>query len=416
MPKSENKSPIWQKCVLHADMDAFFASVEQLDDPTLKGVPVLVGGEGGRGVVAAASYEARKFGCHSAMPMAMALAKCPHAAVRAPRFDRYSKISLRFMNILRDQSPLVEPISVDEAFVDVSGSQLLLGSGPTIAMAIRARVYEELKLTVSVGVATSKFVAKIASDLRKPNGLTIISAEQTRGILAPLAISKMWGVGPKTLPKFINTGIHTFGDLQNLSEDQARARLGESGAQWRQFALGIDEREVITEHDAKSVGQEETFERNIGDMNVLRSILQEQCDRVALRLRACDGLAKCVTLKVRLANFDTFSRQKKLNPFTDTTKTIWQAADGLLAAWRRESALPLRLIGISVERVERAGAQVQPELFPDAAAEVQRKLDSITDAVARKYGPEALHRGAARAGSRRNKRDATNDGPRPEAK
>ena len=416
MPKSENKSPIWQKCVLHADMDAFFASVEQLDDPTLKGVPVLVGGEGGRGVVAAASYEARKFGCHSAMPMALALAKCPHAAVRAPRFDRYSEISLRFMNILRDQSPLVEPISVDEAFVDVSGSQLLLGSGPTIAMAIRARVYEELKLTVSVGVATSKFVAKIASDLRKPNGLTIISAEETRGILAPLAISKMWGVGPKTLPKFINTGIHTFGDLQNLSEDQARARLGESGAQWRQFALGIDEREVVTEHDAKSVGQEETFERNIGDMNVLRSILQEQCDRVALRLRACDGLAKCVTLKVRLANFDTFSRQKKLNPFTDTTKTIWQAADGLLTAWRRESALPLRLIGISVERVERAGAQVQPELFPDAAAEVQRKLDSITDAVARKYGPEALHRGAARAGSRRNKRDATNDGPRPEAK
>ena len=415
MPKSENITVIWQKCVLHADMDAFFASVEELDDPTLRGRPVLVGGEGGRGVVAAANYEARNFGCHSAMPMALALAKCPHAAVRAPRFDRYSEISQQFLNILRDQSPLIEPISVDEAFVDVTGSQLLLGSGPTIARAIRARVYDELKLTVSVGVATSKFVAKIASDMHKPNGLTIISSEHTRDMLAPLGISKMWGVGPKTLPKFINAGIHTFGDLQNLSDEQAYARLGESGAQWRQFALGIDEREVVTEHDAKSVGQEETFERNIGDMNVLRSILQEQCDRVALRLRACDGLAKCVTLKVRLANFDTFSRQKKLNPFTDSTKTIWQAADALLAAWRRESALPLRLIGMSVERVDRAGAQVQPELFPDAAAEVQRKLDSITDAVARKYGPEALHRGASRAGSRRNKRDATNDGPRPEA-
>jgi DNA polymerase IV len=415
MSKSENYNPVWQKCVLHADMDAFFASIEQLDDPTLKGVPVLVGGEGGRGVVAAASYEARKFGCHSAMPMALALTKCPHAAVRPPRFDRYSEISQQFMHILRDQSPLVEPISVDEAFVDVTGSQLLLGSGPTIARAIRARVYEELKLTVSVGVATSKFVAKIASDLLKPNGLTIISSEQTRGMLAPLAISKMWGVGPKTLPKFINAGIHTFGDLQNLSEEQARTRLGESGAQWRQFALGIDEREVITEHDAKSVGQEETFESNIGDMNVLRSVLQEQCDRVSLRLRASVGLAKCVTLKVRLANFDTFSRQKTLNPFTDSTKTIWQAADALLAAWRRESALPLRLIGLSVERVDRASAEIQPELFPDPAAEVQRKLDSITDAVARKYGPEALHRGAARAGSRRNKRDASNDGPRPEA-
>ena len=415
MPKSENISVIWQKCVLHADMDAFFASVEQLDDPTLKGVPVLVGGEGGRGVVAAANYEARNFGCHSAMPMALALAKCPHAAVRAPRFDRYSEISQQFLNILRDQSPLVEPISVDEAFVDVTGSQLLLGSGPTIARAIRARVYDELKLTVSVGVATSKFVAKIASDMHKPNGLTIISSEHTREILAPLGISKMWGVGPKTLPKFINAGIHTFGDLQNLSEDQASARLGESGAQWRQFALGIDEREVVTEHDAKSVGQEETFERNVGDMTILRAVLQEQCDRVSLRLRAGGGLAKCVTLKVRLANFDTFSRQKTLNSPTDSTKTIWQAADALLAAWRRESALPLRLIGVSVERVDRAGAQVQPELFPDAAAEVQRKLDSITDAVARKYGPEALHRGAPRASSRRNKRDATNDGPRPEA-
>ncbi len=415
MPKSENIEPMWHKCVLHADMDAFFASVEQLDNPTLKGVPVLVGGDGGRGVVAAASYEARKFGCHSAMPMAVALAKCPHAAVRAPRFDRYSEISQQFINILRDQSPLVEPISVDEAFVDVSGSQLLLGSGPTIARALRARVYEELKLTVSVGVATSKFVAKIASDLRKPNGFTIISSEQTRDTLAPLAISKMWGVGPKTLPKFTNAGIHTFGDLQKLSEEQARAQLGESGAQWRQLALGIDEREVINEHDAKSVGQEETFESNVGDMAVLRAVLQEQCDRVSLRLRAYDGLAKCVTLKVRLANFDTFSRQKKLNPFTDSTKTIWQTADALLAAWRRESALPLRLIGVSVERIDRALAEVQPELFPDPAAEVQRKLDSITDAVARKYGPEALHRGASRAGSRRNKRDATNDGPRPEA-
>lgn len=396
-------------------MDAFFASVEQLDDPTLQGMPVLVGGEGGRGVVAAASYEARKFGCHSAMPMALALAKCPQALVRAPRFDRYSEVSRQFLNILRDQSPLVEAISVDEAFVDVTGSQLLLGSGPTIAQSIRRRVHEELKLTVSVGVATSKFVAKIASDLQKPNGMTIISAVNTRAMLAPLSIAKMWGVGPKTLPKCINAGIHTFGDLQNLSQEQARARLGESGAQWREFALGIDDREVITEHDAKSVGQEETFESNIGDMDALRLTLQEQCDRVALRLRSSDGLTKCVTLKVRLANFNTFSRQKTLDSFTDSTKAIWRAADSLLAAWRGESAQPLRLIGVSVERVDRAAAEVQPELFPDPGAEVQRKLDSITDAVARKYGPEALHRGVAREASRRNRRDATHDGPRPEA-
>lgn len=412
---SDNNSSNWSKCVIHADMDAFFASVEQLDEPSLRGKPVLVGSAGGRGVVAAASYEARKFGCHSAMAMSIAKANCPHAIVRPPRFDRYSELSLQFQNILRDQSPLVEPISIDEAFVDVTGSQLLLGSGPDIARAVRARVRDELHLTVSVGVATNKFVAKIASDLHKPDGLTIISQAQTLEALAPLHISKMWGVGAKTLPQFINAGIHTFGDLQKLSLEEIRSRLGESGVQARAFALGIDDRAVISEREAKSVGQEETFEHDEGDVTILCAVLHEQCERVAMRLRASDGLTKCVALKVRLSSFETFSRQITLKEHTDLTQTIWLAAEKLFKLWRKEMSQPLRLIGVSVERVDRALATVQPELFANAAADVQRKLDSITDAVARKYGPDALHRGGPRGDSRRSARDAKNEGPRPEA-
>ncbi|MCE9618357.1 MAG: DNA polymerase IV [Planctomycetes bacterium] len=406
---------IWTRCILHADLDSFFASVEQLDDPALRGVPVLVGGATGRSVVAAASYEARKFGCHSAMPMALARAKCPQAVVMPPRFDRYSELSGKFRNILLDQSPLVEPLSVDEAFIDVTGSQRLLGSGPRIAQSIRDRVRDEIQLTVSVGVATSKFVAKIASDLHKPDGMTIIPHGETRSILAPLDIARMWGVGPKTLPRFIAAGIRTFGDLQRLTPEEAQRRLGEMGVHCRELALGLDDRDVITEHDAKSVGQEETFDRDVGDVNVLRAVLLEQCERVSMRLRASNGLATCVSLKLRLPNFETHSRQKSLRPFTDRTKPIWQTADGLLKTWRSGSKLPLRLLGVSVDRIDRSEALQQPELFPDPADEVERKLDSVTDAVARKYGPEALHRGGGRAESRRSKRDATDKGPRPEA-
>jgi len=404
---------LWARCILHADLDAFFASVEQLDEPALRGQPVLVGGAGGRGVVAAASYEARRFGCRSAMPMQQAVRLCPRAIVRSPRFDRYSELSRRFRSILLDQSPLVEPLSIDEAFIDATGSQRLLGSGETIAGRIRERTRDELGVTVSVGVAQSKFVAKIASDMRKPDGLTVIEPHEVTERLAPLPVERMWGVGPRTAPRLHALGLHSFGDLQRREEGALRAALGDQGPAWRQLALGVDDRPVIVEREARSVGHEETFDTDVGDPARLREVLQEQCERVALRLRAGGGLARAVTLKVRTPDFQTSTRRTTLREPTAETLALWRAAEALLAAWLAERPEPLRLLGVSAERVEATPAE--PTLFDAAIDDRQRRVDEVTDEVARRFGPNALRRAGSRDAGRRSRRDATDDGPRPEA-
>lgn len=402
----------WPRCILHADLDAFFASVEQLDDPALRGKPVLVGGTGDRGVVAAASYEARAFGCRSAMPMSQARRLCPTAVVVPPRFDRYAELSQRFRGVLLDQSPLVEPMSIDEAFVDVTGSQRLLGSGAEIAERIRTRTRAELGVTVSVGVATSKFVAKLASDLHKPDGCSVIDPGSEAARLAPLPIECMWGVGPKTAPKLHAAGIRTFADLQRRTDSDLHKLLGDAGPSWRQLALGVDDRPVETERDPLSVGHEETFHEDVADATVLRAVLQEQCERVAMRLRTGGGMARGVVLKVRLPDFQTFSRRRTLQAPSDATLQIWHAAESLLEAWLRERHGALRLIGVSVERVDAVACT--PSLFPDGDDARQRTLDGVADAVARKYGPDALRRAGSRAQGRRTHRD-THNGPRPEA-
>lgn len=403
---------LWSRCILHADLDAFFASVEQLDDPSCRGQPVLVGGSGDRGVVAAASYEARRFGCRSAMPMSQARRMCPHAIVRPPRFDRYAELSARFRLILADESPAVEPLSVDEAFVDVTGSQRLLGSGTVMAERIRARTAAELGVTVSVGVATSKFVAKVASDMQKPDGCTVIEPGTEAARLASLAIERMWGVGPKTAPRLHAAGIHLFADLQQRGDDALRTLFGDAGPNWKRLSLGLDDRPVITERDAVRVGHEETFDVDVHDPAVLRGVLQEQCERVALRLRAGGGVARAVALKVRVADFQTMSRQRALQPATDATLTIWRTAEALLDAWLRERHGAVRLIGVSVERADAHACTAS--LFTDDDASRQRALDAIADQVARKYGPDVLRRAGGRASGRRSRRDAER-GPRPEA-
>lgn len=402
----------WARCILHADLDAFFASVEQLDDAGLRGQPVLVGGAGGRGVVAAASYEARRFGCRSAMPMQQALRLCPKAIVRPPRFDRYAELSRRFRAILLDQSPLVEPLSIDEAFVDVTGSQRLLGAGDVIAARIRERTRAELGVTVSVGVASSKFVAKIASDMQKPDGLTVIAPDQVAGRLAPLPVERMWGVGPRTAPRLHALGLHTFGDLQRREEGALRAALGDQGPAWRLLSLGVDDRPVIVEREVRSVGHEETFDVDVDDPARLRAVLQEQCERVATRLRAGGGLARAISLKVRSPDFRTSTRQSTLRAPTDETLALWRAAEALLAAWLAESPGPLRLLGVSVERTE-TGAE--PSLFDAVIDDRQRRVDEVADEAARRFGPNALRRAGSRDGGRRSRRDATDTGPRPEA-
>lgn len=403
----------WDRCILHADLDAFFASVEQLDEPSLRGQPVLVGGAGDRGVVAAASYEARRSGCRSAMPMRQAVRLCPAAIVRPARFDRYAQLSRAFMSILGDHDPLVEAISVDEAFVDVTGSQRRLGTGDVIAAMIRDRTRRELGLTVSIGVAPNRFVAKIASDMRKPDGLTVVEPGQVIETLAPLPIERMWGVGPRTAPRLHAMGVHTFADLQRRSEAEARSMLGESGVAWRMLALGVDDRPVVPDRDALSVGHEETFDTDVADAQTLRGVLQEQCERVAMRLRAHGGRTRCITLKLRTPDFITCSRQVTLPEATDATLRVWRAAESLLAAWLHQRPGPLRLIGVSVSVA--APDATEPGLFVDPDEGRQRRLDAVSDAAAARFGPGAIRRGGSRIEGRRTARDLRDHGPRPEA-
>jgi DNA polymerase-4 len=381
----------WTRVILHADLDAFFASVEQLDHPEWRGRPVLVGGRGARSVVAAASYEARRHGCRSAMPMAHALRLCPDAIVAPPRGARYRELSASFMAILGRIGPDVEPLSVDEAFVDATGSQRLHGSGARMAELVRGWTRSELGVTVSVGVAASKFVAKIASDLHKPDGVTVIEPGRTMETLAPLPIDRMWGVGPRTLPRVQAAGIRTFGDLQALDEDEARRRLGDAGAHWWSLARGVDARDVVTGRQARSIGHEETFGSDLPSEAAVAEHLLPLVEDTARRLRRHGVRAGTVTLKIRLGDFSTFTRAQSLDEATDRTDTLWDVARGILRAWAATGFRPVRLIGVQCSNLERgldAGG-----LFPDHEHARQRALDAATDRIAERFGARAVRRG-----------------------
>ena len=378
------------RTILHVDMDAFFASVEQRDDPSLRGRPVLVGGQGGRGVVAAASYEARRFGCRSAMPMAQALRSCPDAIVVSPAFGRYEADSRRIMEILETASPLVEPLSVDEAFVDVTGSLRLLGDGRAIAVDLRAKVKEELGLTASVGVAPCKFVAKIASDLEKPDGLVVMESEGLAERLAPLPVSRMWGIGPRTAARCEARGIRTFGDLQRATPESLSRSLGDSAARFHDLAHGRDDRPVVGDRVAKSIGHEQTFGVDLSSSLEVEAVLLRHVERVATRLRRHGRKARCVTIKIRDGEFTTNTRSRTLSDSTDLTDLIWKTARELFREWPFR---PVRLIGISVDRFEESGES----LFAgsDAGEGRMRRLDEATDAIRARFGGDAISRTAS---------------------
>ena len=395
------------RTILHADLDAFFASVEQLDDPALRGRPVLVGGRSPRSVVAAASYEARAFGCRSAMPMTRALALCPSAHVARPRFARYSELSARFMGILGRCSPLVEPLSVDEAFVDCTGSARLLGDGRTIAGRVRASVREELGLTVSVGIGPNKFVAKLASDMRKPDGVTEAPADVPHGALAawlaPLPIERMWGVGPRSVGAFHSAGVRTFADLQRMDEAGVRARLGEHAVAMRARALGIDDRAVEVEHEAKGFGHETTFDEDVADPEGVEDVLRGLTESAAMRMRAAGAAARTVTVKIRFGDFETVTRSRTLDEPSDATLVLVRTAREAFRAWSSQGFVPVRLVGV---RLGRDGDHVAggASLFPDPAAERQRALDRVADAVARRFGKDSIGRGRVEDGPRERPR------------
>ena len=326
--------------ILHVDLDAFYASVEQLADPTLRGRPVVVGGLGSRGVVAAASYEARRFGIHSAMPMARARRACPDAAFISPRFDEYAKASRSIMAILRAVTPLVEPISLDEAFLDVRGARRLLGDGPTIARDLRVRIKDETGLVASVGVATTKMLAKIASDLAKPDGLLVVEPGTELEVLHPLPVGRLWGVGPATRKRLDRYGVTTIGDLAALSEETLVSTLGRAhGEHLHALAWNVDDRPVEPERVAKSIGHEETFPQDVRHRATLEHEIVRLSDRVASRLRAAQRVARTVQLKLRYHDFRTITRRRRSPspPISPPTSHGWPRRCCRPSSWGRGS-------------------------------------------------------------------------------
>lgn len=334
--------------ILHADFDAFYASVEQLDDPDLRGKPVVVGGSPDvRGVVASASYEARRYGIRSAMPMRTALQRCPKAVRVASRFDRYREVSRRVVDIFNDMAPLVEPLSLDEAFLDVTERVSPDTTPPDIGRQLKRRVKDELGLTISVGVATSKSVAKIASDLDKPDGLTVVPPGTEREFLAPLPVGRIWGVGPRTQERLEAEGIETIGELARQSEEWMRTRFGRNGPHMRELALGIDPRPVQVTRETKSISSETTLATDTGDADALEELVNRLSHDVAGDLERKGMWARTVKLKLRLSDFTTFTRQVTLRAPVQASDQIAESANALMRAELGPGRL-FRLVGVGV--------------------------------------------------------------------
>jgi DNA polymerase-4 len=373
------------RTVLHVDMDAFYASVEQRDDPGLRGRPVIVGGRSRRGVVLAASYEVRPFGVRSAMSMGEALRRAPHAIVVPPRRDRYEAASAQVFAIFRRYTPLVEPLSLDEAFLDVTASRALFGDGEATARAIKRDVRAEVGLTASAGVAPCKFAAKIASDLRKPDGLVIVPVDDVASFLAPLPVERMWGVGPKTAPRMRALGFATIGDLAAADAKTMLAHFGTWGEQMILLARGDDDRDVDPSGAAQSIGAEETYENDLLDADAIRRTLLEHAGRVARRLVRSGLSARTVVVKVKYSDFTTRSRRATLPEPVQDTDAIYRAAVGLLARLPIESRR-VRLTGVSVSGIEPGGPPLT--LIPDAEAEKRRRIEQVSARISERYGDE----------------------------
>ncbi len=353
--------------ILHADFDAFYASVEQLDDPSIRGKPVVVGGSPeGRGVVASASYEARRFGVRSAMPMRTAFQRCPQAIRVDPRFDRYSEVSRSVMAMFREITPLVEPLSMDEAFLDVTEVTTQDNPAEEIAASLKEQVRSDLHLTISIGVATSKSLAKIASDMDKPDGLTVVPPGTEREYLAPLPVDKLWGIGPKTAARLNADGINTVGDLASMPDEWWAIHFGRTGTHLRALAVGDDDSPVVIERQRKSVSAETTLAEDTGDPELLYELVDRLSFRVGRHLADRDIKGKTVKVKLRLADFTTFTRQRTLASAPETPEEIAEAARALVA----KELLPdreFRLVGVGISGFdaedEKGEEAVQPRLF-----------------------------------------------------
>lgn len=393
----------WPRTIAHADMDAFYASVEILDNPALRGEPVIVGGSSRRGVVTSASYEARKYGVHSAMPTAQARKLCPHAVFVPGRMERYVEVSREVRKVFESISPIVEPLSLDEAFIDLTGTGKLLGSPIEVAQTLKSRMREETGLVVSVGVAPAKMMAKILSDLSKPDGLLYVGPEDVFAFLDPLPVERLWGVGRVTLERMHAAGIGTIGDLARSEVAELVARFGSWGAHLHELANGRDPRPVIADWQRKSYGEENTFEADLvlDSLEVSRTLIAHG-EALGRRLRADRVRARTVTLKVKLARplgggrYPLVTRSASLEVPTDDGAKIAATATRLLK--RLDENQKIRLAGVHLHNLERSDP-AQLGLFDPASGPESRRsrLNRAIDEVARRFGEEALTRGLAHA-------------------
>lgn len=377
--------------ILHVDMDAFYAAIEQRDQPELRGRPVVVGGSSGRGVVTAASYEARRFGIHSAMPGRRAAELCPDAVFVRGNMEKYANVGRQVREIFHRYTPIVQPLSLDEAFLDVTGSLRLHGSAESIGKAIKQTIATELNLTASVGIAPLKFVAKIASDLNKPDGFVQVSQDGVIAFLDPLPVSRLWGVGRVGMEKLKRLNIHRIGDIRVFDLEILKQKFGKWGEHLWRLANGIDSRRVVPDHQAKQISHERTFAEDIGDEEMLRAVVSFLGQQVARRLRRHHRQTRSVSIKYRREDFRTFSHARKLNRPTDATDHIIAVAIELLEEMRSRQPRPVRLIGVSLGSLTQRDAPQQLSLFEIDEGE-HREVDKVIDAISDRMGGDPVYR------------------------
>jgi DNA polymerase-4 len=397
--------------ILHADLDAFYASVEVLKDPSLRGKPLLVGGTGSRGVVTSASYQARAYGCRNAMPMAQARRLCPPALAIPPDFASYRRYSKRVLQVFQSITPLVEPLALDEAFLDVRGARRLLGPSMEIARTLRARVREETGLALTVGVAGNKFLAKLASTRGKPDGLLVVPPSRALAFLHPLPAQALWGVGPAAVTTLARYGLRTVGEVARTPRQTLERVLGAAvGAQVAELAQGRDDRQVVPFEAAKSVGSEETFASDLDDPEQLAREVLRSAVRVGRRLRDGNLAGRTVTLKLRYADFRTITRSRTLPAASDNDTEIYEVARDLLARLRL-GRVPVRLVGVSVSNLSSGGTPQQLRLGHEGAAWAAAAL--AADAVRARFGDGALDRASLAAERPAEAFEEARDAPRP---
>jgi len=379
-----------QRSIIHLDMDAFYPAVEVLDKPELRGKPVIVGGRRERGVVSSASYEARRFGVHSAQPTATAIRLCPDGIFMPVRMSRYKEVSGQVFEIFHCFTPLVEPLSIDEAFLDLTGAERLMGQTEVIAKKIKETVLKKTGLTVSAGVASSKFVAKIASDIDKPDGLTVVPPDRVREFLDPLPIKRMWGVGKVTQQALARLSVKTFKDLRQIPVEILEKKFGERGTAMHLLSMGIDERDVEPEREPKSIGHEQTFMKDILNPDQAKKEILSLSNRVALRMRREEVRGSTVSLKVKYSDFTQITRAATLSEPTDDAMEIYSTSCRLLkktAVGKR----PVRLLGISLSQLSSLEGEKQLFLFDqDKGYQKRKNLNTALDSICNKFGEKSI--------------------------